>query len=63
MAQDVLEGGEAEQRMDDPTVSHIDLRGLDQPLADVAMPWRQTAHEQQIDQQVEVACDGLAIDA
>ena len=54
---------EAEQRVDDAAVAHMDLRRFHQALADVGMEGRQAPHQQEVDEQVEIAGDRLAVDA
>jgi hypothetical protein len=50
-----------EQRVNEPAVADIDLGRLDQPLADVAVPRSEAAHEEQVYEQLEVSGDRLAI--
>ena len=45
---------DAEQSVDQTAVADVDLRRLDQPLADVDVEGPQAAHQQQVDQQIDV---------
>lgn len=49
--------------MDQTAVAHIDPGRLHQPLADVGVPGRQPAQEQQVGEQIDVGRRGLGIDA
>lgn len=49
--------------MREGTVADIDLGRLDQALTDIGVPGFQSSNEAQIDEQVEIGGDGLAVDA
>jgi hypothetical protein len=55
MAEQIVQRFDAQQGMSQATISDIGLGRLDQPLAHIDMIGRQTADEQQIDQQPEIA--------
>ncbi len=49
--------------MREATVADIDLGRLDQALGNIGVPGFQSSNEEQIDEQVEIGGDGLAVDA
>src|ERR1017187_2212842 len=49
--------------MNQAAVAHIYLGRLDQPLAQIRVPGRQTAHDEQVREQIEIAGGGLGIHA
>ncbi len=53
--------GDCEQGMGQAAVSHVYLGRFDQALAEVGMPGRQAAHDEEVDQQVEIAGGGLGV--
>ena len=55
MALQVAQRGNGEQGVQHAAVSHIDLRRLDQPFADVDEVRRQAANHHRVDQQIEIA--------
>lgn len=62
VAEQVVDGLDAQQGVTDAAVADVDLRRLDQPPAQVGGPRLESADEQQVDQQVEVPGDRDAVD-
>ncbi len=52
-------GFHGEQGVYEAAVAHEDLRRLDEALARIRMPWRQTPHQHEISRQIEVSSDRL----
>ncbi len=52
----------SEQRVDDAAVAHIDLWGLYQALADFGVERLQPPHQQEVDEEVEIAGNRFPID-
>jgi len=52
----------ARQRVCDTAVAHIYLGRLDQPLADIPMPGRQTPNQQRVSSKIKITGDCFAID-
>ena len=57
MGKQIVVGLQAKQRVQNAAVSHVHLRHLHQPLADVDEVRRQPPHQHQVRQQVDVADD------
>jgi hypothetical protein len=53
----------SEQGMRYASVAHVDFGRLNQPLPDISVPGPQPANNQEIDKEVEIAGDRLAIDS
>ena len=62
MAGELFEILDAEQCVNQATVTHIDLRGLHETLADIAMKGRKSPDQQEIAQEVDIACHRLSAD-
>ena len=65
MGEQVVFGGDVQQRVHQPAVAHIDLGRLDQPFADIGVPWHQAAHQHQrvdadLAEMVEVEAKAMA---
>jgi len=63
VAENLLQPWQTQQRVHNAAVAHINLGRFHQPLAGVVVPGRQTTHQQQIHQQIEVTGNGLAVHA
>ena len=55
MPEQVLERFDVQQRMRNAAVADVDFGFAHEPLADIARPGSQAAHQQQIYEQIEVA--------
>ena len=53
---------DAEQPMNEAAVPDVKARRFDQALFGVGAPWGQTPDKKQVDQDVEIMTDGLAVD-
>src|SRR6266568_3688510 len=51
-----------EQSMRDATIAHIHLGGLDQPLAGIPVPGRQSSNKQEVNKKIKIAGYRFAID-
>jgi hypothetical protein len=63
MAEHVFERGKAGKSVEDAAVAPIDFGGFHEPLAGIARPRRERAHEIETFEQVEVAAGGFSVDA
>ena len=45
------------------SVAHVDFGRLNQPLSDISVPGRQPTNNQEVDKEVEITGDRLAIDS
>ena len=59
MPENGVQVAQARQGMHQAAVANVNFRRFDQPLAGIAVPRSQAAHEQKIDQEVEIARDCL----
>src|SRR5947208_5693427 len=63
MSENILKGCQSKQRMSNTAVAHVNPWRLDQTFSDICMPRLEPAHQQQVNQQVQIGSDGLAVDA